>query len=104
MHRVRVWRFIHLVVPFAALLAGCGRHHPLSGAPGATGAHVASDDSLSAAIARRVAAVPGAAAGVYYRAADGPGDSVNVNADASFHAASTMKIPVMIQVYRDAEV
>lgn len=47
--------------------------------------------------------MPGAAAGVYYRAADVPGDTVNVNADASFHAASTMKIPVMIQVYRDAE-
>ena len=103
MHRVRVWRFIHLVVLFAAPLSGCAGHHSVSGAPGATGAHVASDDSLSAAISRRVAAVPGAAAGVYYRAADGPGDSVSVNADASFHAASTMKIPVMIQVYRDAE-
>ena len=103
MHRLRVWRSIHLIVPCAALLAGCGGHHSLSGAPGATGAHVASGDSLSAAISRRIAAVSGAAAGVYYRAVDAPGDTVTVSADARFHAASTMKVPVMIQVYRDAE-
>jgi beta-lactamase class A len=103
MHRLHVWRAIHLIVPCAAVLAGCGGQHPLIGAPAAARAHVASGDSLSAAISRRVAAVPGAAAGVYYRAVDVPGDTVNVDADASFHAASTMKIAVMIQVYRDAE-
>ncbi len=36
---------------------GVAAHHSLSGGLGVTGAHVASDDSLSAAISRRVAAV-----------------------------------------------
>jgi beta-lactamase class A len=62
-----------------------------------------SADSLAAAVRRRVAAVPGAAAGIYYRAVDAPADTLAIGADSSFHAASTMKIAVMIQVFRDAE-
>lgn len=38
---------------------------------------------------------------VYYRDL-GSEDSVAVNADVRMHAASTMKVPVMIQLYRDA--
>ena len=41
----------------------------------------------------------GAAARDYYRAVDAPGGLPAISADASFHAASTMKIPVMIQVF-----
>lgn len=62
-----------------------------------------SADSLQAAIRKRVAAVPGAAAGIYYRAVDDLADTLAIGADSSFHAASTMKIAVMIQVFRDAE-
>ncbi len=50
-----------------------------------------------------MADVPGAVAGIYYRAGDDPADTLAIDADGSFHAASTMKIAVMIQVFRDAD-
>src|SRR3954471_5673279 len=59
-------------------------------------------DSLRARIAARVAAVPGAIAGVAYRDLRS-GDSLDINADDSFHAASTMKVPVMIELFRQTE-
>ncbi len=40
--------------------------------------------------------------GVYLRDLDS-GDSLLLNADVSVHAASTMKVPVLIQVFRDHE-
>ena len=40
--------------------------------------------------------------GLYYRNLE-TGDSVLIDADARLHAASTMKVPVMIQLYRDQE-
>jgi beta-lactamase class A len=40
--------------------------------------------------------------GVYYRDLDS-GDSLLLNADTRVHAASMMKVPVMIQLYRDQE-
>ena len=54
---------------------------------------------LRAAIERRIAQVPGAVVGVSYRGLS-RGDSLDMNAAADFHAASTMKIPVMIEVFR----
>jgi beta-lactamase class A len=54
---------------------------------------------LRAAIERRIAQVPGAVVGVSYRGLS-RGDSLDMNAAADFHAASTMKIPVMIEVLR----
>ena len=56
-------------------------------------------DSLAARIQRRIAAVPGASVGVAYHDLQ-RGDTVYINADAPFHAASTMKVPVMIELYR----
>lgn len=56
-------------------------------------------DSLRVAIERRVASVPGAEVGVAFHDLS-TGESLYVNADASFHAASTMKVPVMIELYR----
>ena len=56
-------------------------------------------DSLAARIQRRIAAVPGATIGVAYHDLQ-RGDTVYINADAPFHAASTMKVPVMIELYR----
>ena len=54
---------------------------------------------LAVAIRARVAAVPGAEVAVSYRDLGGSG-KLDLNAHTSFHAASTMKIPVMIEVLR----
>ena len=43
--------------------------------------------------------MPGAVVGIAYHDL-GSGDSLFVNADDSFHAASTMKVPVMIELFR----
>jgi beta-lactamase class A len=59
-------------------------------------------DSLRAAIERRIARAPARAVGVYFRDL-GTGDTLLVNADVRFHAASTMKVPVMIQLFRDRD-
>jgi len=56
-------------------------------------------DSLETQIRMRVAAIPGAAVGVAY-ANRSNGQSLYINADTSFHAASTMKVPVMIEIFR----
>ena len=58
-----------------------------------------SDDSLRVRIERRIAEVPGAIVGVAYRDLSS-GDSLDVLADERFHAASTMKVPVLIELFR----
>ena len=58
-----------------------------------------SDDSLRTRIERRIAEVPGAAVGVAFRDLT-RGDTLFLNADERFHAASTMKVPVMIELFR----
>jgi beta-lactamase class A len=55
--------------------------------------------SLRERIIARVARAPGAFAGVLYAPVGGP-PRVELDADAMFHAASTMKVPVMIEVFR----
>ncbi|HEX6059532.1 MAG TPA: serine hydrolase [Gemmatimonadaceae bacterium] len=59
-------------------------------------------DSLRQAIERRVAAVPGAVVAVAWRDLE-TGDSLDIAADSVFHAASTMKVPVMIELFRRHE-
>jgi beta-lactamase class A len=59
-------------------------------------------EGLAAAIRSRIAEVPGAEVAVSYRDL-ASGDSLDLNADVDFHAASTMKIPVMIEVLRSVE-
>jgi len=59
-------------------------------------------DSLRATIEQRIARAPARAVGVYFRDL-GTGDTLLVNADVRFHAASTMKVPVMIQLFRDRD-
>ena len=54
---------------------------------------------LRAAIAARIARVAGADVAVSYRAL-GSNERLDLNAEADFHAASTMKVPVMIEVLR----
>ncbi len=55
-------------------------------------------DSLESRIRMRIRAIPGAAVGVAY-ANLSRGQSLYINADTSFHAASTMKVPVMIEIF-----
>jgi beta-lactamase class A len=59
-------------------------------------------DSLRARLETRIAQAPATAVGVYFRDL-GSGDTLLVNAHARFHAASTMKVPVMIQLFRDRD-
>ena len=59
----------------------------------------ATNDSLRARIERRIAEVPGATAGVAFRDLT-RGDTLYLGADERFHAASTMKVPVMIELFR----
>ena len=55
-----------------------------------------------AGVAARIAAAPARAVGVYFRDLT-TGDSLLVGAHIRFHAASTMKVPVMIQLFRDRD-
>src|SRR5712691_910294 len=50
----------------------------------------------------RIARAPARAVGLYYRGL-GPPDSLLIGANLRFHAASTMKVPVMIQIFRDVD-
>ena len=59
-------------------------------------------DSLRARIQRRVAEQRGAIVGIAYHDLQ-TGDSLYLNADDSFHAASTMKVPVMIELFRSID-
>ena len=45
----------------------------------------------------------GAEVGLYYRSLGPDGDSIALGADVRMHAASTMKVPVMMQLFLDAE-
>src|SRR3989449_1913608 len=53
-------------------------------------------------LAARVAQAPTTGVGLYYRSLTHP-DSLLLDANVRFHAASTMKVPVMIQIFRDAD-
>ncbi len=64
--------------------------------------HQAAIDSLRVRIERRIADQPGAIVGVAFHDLQ-TGDSLYLNADDSFHAASTMKVPVMIQLFRSID-
>jgi beta-lactamase class A len=60
-----------------------------------------SHDSLAERIHSRIAGEPGAQVGLAYIDL-ASGDTLFVDADSSFHAASTMKVPVMIELFRRA--
>jgi beta-lactamase class A len=74
----------------SALSAQAPKHRP---------ARAAASDSLRESIGRRIAEVEGAVVGVAFHDL-ATGDSLYLNADDSFHAASTMKVPVMIELFR----
>jgi beta-lactamase class A len=58
-------------------------------------------DSLVERIQMRIAQEPGVQVGLAYIDL-ASGDTLFINADSSFHAASTMKVPVMIELFRRA--
>jgi len=57
---------------------------------------------LRARIEARITQAPASAVGLYYRDL-ATGDSLTVGSARRFHAASTMKLPVMIQLFRDRD-
>ncbi len=78
--------------------AACLRH----AAPPSPTRSAADWSALRASIERRVAGVPGAVAGVWMQDL-ATGDTLAIYASSSFHAASTMKVPVMIELFRRAD-
>jgi beta-lactamase class A len=62
---------------------------------------VQSRDSILDKIEARIQLEPGAQVGLAYIDL-GSSDTLFMNADTSFHAASTMKVPVMIELFRRA--
>ena len=81
------------------LLIACSIAFP---ATAATQASASLPDSLRDRIVERIAATPGATVGVAYVDMES-GQRLSIAADTAFHAASTMKIPVMIEVLRRAQ-
>ncbi len=53
-------------------------------------------------LAGRIARAPATMVGLYYHNLTRP-DSILIGANLRLHAASTMKVPVMIQIFRDAD-
>jgi beta-lactamase class A len=84
-------RTSQLVTAVTLFGLGCATHR--------AGAQRTSSAALSARIAARIAETPGADVAVSYRDLQ-TGDSLDLRADVDFHAASTMKVPVMIEVLR----
>jgi beta-lactamase class A len=62
----------------------------------------APEDSLRLLLERRIHADGGAVASIYYRDL-ASGNTLSIDADREYHAASTMKVAVMVQVFRDAD-
>jgi beta-lactamase class A len=61
----------------------------------------AGSSSLEASLRDAIRSSSGAEVAVVYRTLDGRGE-VLIDPDKSFHAASTMKVPVMIELFRQA--
>jgi beta-lactamase class A len=80
---------------------------PSQGPSAALGARAAPLDSLRGAIEARVAALrasmPTAVVAVSVRDLAPGGASLDIGGDSVFHAASTMKLPVMIELFRGAD-
>jgi beta-lactamase class A len=70
--------------------------------PVAAAAQGAQTDALRRQVEQRIQSVPGAEVAVSFRDL-GSGEVLDIKADVDFHAASTMKIPVMLEVLRSAE-
>jgi len=62
-----------------------------------------SPEALRGALQQRIAQVKGASVAVAYQHLGDPKDTVFLEADRSFHAASTMKVPVMVEFFRQVD-
>ncbi|QRK06574.1 serine hydrolase [Archangium violaceum] len=60
-------------------------------------------ETLRASLQERIAQVKGASVAVAFQHLGDSKDSLFLEADRSFHAASTMKVPVMIELFRQAD-
>src|SRR5688572_24786405 len=58
-------------------------------------------ETLENQIANRAKEYGASAVGIYFEASDG--DAFSINSNAVFHAASTMKVPVMMEIFRKVE-
>ena len=85
---------VALVVPL--------RHDTVVPAPTARQGAAVTIDSLRSRIVTRIAATSGAEVAVWFRDL-ARRDSLAIDAGVSFHPASTMKIPVMIELFRRAD-
>jgi beta-lactamase class A len=82
-------------------VSGCSGHSaPAVPAPSPA---ALSQDQLTRQLDGEIRGVPGAFVGIYYRNLARGGDTIAIDADSIFHAASTMKIAVMIQLYREVD-
>jgi len=90
---VRRFRVVH----FVALIATIVAPHTAS-----SQSQSGSVDQLRDAISQRIAASAGAVVGVAYVDLE-TGGRLSLAPDSAFHAASTMKIPVMIEVLRRSQ-
>jgi beta-lactamase class A len=103
MHRLRTARrrpiFGAMLLSIGPLLSAAVFAAPLQTGPARSDAGL---DSLGASIQSRIATTPGAVVGVAFRDLGGGGELL-LNADESFHAASTMKVAVMIEAFRQID-
>jgi beta-lactamase class A len=60
-------------------------------------------DALRGALQERIVQVRGASVAVAYQDLGNPMDRVLLQADRPFHAASTMKLPVMVELFRQVD-
>ena len=86
-----------LLVPALTLASACASLSRPAAAP----PH-ADLSALSTRIRERITAVRGAEVGVWVHDLR-TGDTLALNANTAFHAASTMKVPVMIELFRRAD-
>jgi beta-lactamase class A len=87
---------MRLLLPALTLLGACASGVPRSPAPAPTPATVS---ELRTRLESRIRAQAGAEVAVWFHDLE-RGDSLAIGADVSFHAASTMKLPVMIELFR----
>lgn len=83
------------MVPVLVVMAGLLACSP--GGGGADGPRTVAQ--LDSVLRARIAGIPDAAGAVAY-VDPARGDTLLLNADTSFHAASTMKVPVLVELFR----
>jgi beta-lactamase class A len=93
---VRRCRAAVALVSVAILSAGCAPDADRAGDGAA-----ADPSALEARLDSVIDASGAEVVGVYYRSLGERGDSVTIDADVRMHAASTMKVPVMMRLFLD---